>query len=63
MIMTPKFAKSHDKLMKRYLHSKMKRVLNENRDGIFALKKDGTTFPIHLKVTELINGNVLWQVL
>lgn len=49
--MNDRYARNHDKYLSRYTKSKMKRIIGEKRDRISAVKKDGTEFPIELKVT------------
>ena len=57
MIMPVRYQKNHDKLVQRYVKSKMKRIIGEKRDNIFAMKRDGTEIPVILKVSEFNAGN------
>jgi len=59
MLMLEKFAKHHEKLVQRYMKSKMRRIIGEKRDNIVALRKDRSEVPVVLKVSELIAGNDL----
>lgn len=50
------FFRHHDKYLDRYRKTRVKRIVGEKRDNIYGLKKDGTEFPMILKVSELIAG-------
>jgi len=55
-MMPERFAKIHDGIIKRYMKSKMKRIIGELRDNAFAQKKNGEEFPVVLKVSELTSA-------
>jgi PAS domain S-box-containing protein len=52
MLMEPKYARAHDSFLARYRRTRVKRVIGEERDGLFAMRKDGNLFRMLLKVHE-----------
>jgi len=56
IIMPEHIRKFHDGFLKRYVKSKMKRIIGEMRTGVVAIKKDGAEIPVVLKVSELSSG-------
>lgn len=56
-LMPAKIAAKHDGYLLRYKKSKCRRIIGEVRDGIQGVKKDGTIFPLILKVQEVEDEN------
>jgi PAS domain S-box-containing protein len=52
MLMEPKIAKLHDSFLARYRRSRVRRIIGEARDGLLAMRKDGSLFRVLLKVHE-----------
>lgn len=52
MLMEPKIAKMHDSFLARYRRSRVRRIIGEARDGLLAMRKDGSLFRVLLKVHE-----------
>jgi len=60
MIMPQQYAAKHDFFMSRYTSTKIRHIMMERRDNVRAMKKDGTVFPIALRIQELedVSGSV-----
>jgi two-component system sensor kinase FixL len=56
MLMPPPYRDEHDRYLSRYLDTGDARVIGRGRE-VQGLRKDGTTFPLHLSVGEMtVNG-------
>ena len=55
IIMSESYAAEHDRYLKRYLESGQRKIIGMTRE-IEAKRKDGSTFPVELTVSELILG-------
>ena len=53
MLMPNPYMENHDRFLKTYLQSHKPKILGIGRD-VEGLRKDGTTFPIHLNVSEIL---------
>ncbi len=53
VLMPEPYRSQHDGYLKRYIESRLKRVIGIGRE-VVGLRKDGTTLPLHLAVSEVI---------
>jgi PAS domain S-box-containing protein len=55
MLMPPSYAGEHDDYLRRYLETGEKKIVGIGRE-VRGRRKDGTTFPLHLSVSEIQDG-------
>jgi PAS domain S-box-containing protein len=55
MLMPPSYAGEHDDYIRRYLETGEKKIIGSGRE-VRGRHKDGTTFPMHLSVSEIQDG-------
>lgn len=56
MLMPPVYSAEHDSYLRRYCESGIARIIGIGREAV-GLRKDGSTFPIHLAVSEFLDGS------
>jgi two-component system sensor kinase FixL len=57
MLMPSPDREQHDAYVSRYLATGQRRIIGIGRD-VIGMRKDGTTFPVHLSVGEMVIGGV-----
>lgn len=55
MLMPKNIAVKHDYYLQRYNSTKIRHILQDKQLGLRAVKQDGTSFPISLKISELVH--------
>ncbi|OAN50741.1 histidine kinase [Paramagnetospirillum marisnigri] len=58
MLMPEPYHSQHDGYISSYLGSGLKRIIGSGRE-VVGLRRDGTTFPLDLAITEMRDGNML----
>jgi len=52
-LMPPEIARNHDGYLKRYNVERVKKIIGETRGGLTAQRKDGSQFPVELRIIEV----------